>query len=352
MKQGIIFVFFICFFTSMSQEVKDDLHFNDRFLPISKDNIFKTPGYYNWGTSIVKGEDGKYHLFYSRWKKEYSFYGWLTHSEIAHAISENLSGPWEYEETVLKGSGKGHWDGITAHNPKIKFFDGKYYLYYIGTNLGKKEYSEKDLVETALTGYSHPNWKILRPNQRTGVAVASSLSGPWMRMDQPLIEPSGPITTLTVNPAIDKGKDGKYYLIVKGDKPNEKRFIRNQAIAISDSPVGPFEIQEKAVIDDMDTEDVSMWYDKNRGRFYAVFHAHDFIGMITSKNGSDWKNSNQYKLLPKSLNLADGSVLKPDRMERPFLYQEDGKPKVLVLSVKKGDESYSVFVPIKKNTAN
>ncbi|MBT7093458.1 MAG: hypothetical protein HN936_09440, partial [Bacteroidetes bacterium] len=72
--------------------------------------------------------------------------------------------------------------------------------------------------------YSHPNWAILRPNQRTGVAVSSSLSGPWTRMEQPLIEPSGPITTLTVNPAITQGKDGKYYLVVKGDKPNEERL--------------------------------------------------------------------------------------------------------------------------------
>ena len=351
MKKGIFIIFFFHLFLIFGQESKDDLFLNGRFASISEDNIFKTPGYYNWGSSIIKGEDGKYHLFYSRWKKEYSFYGWLTHSEIAHAVSKNPAGPWKYEETALKGRREGHWDAITAHNPKIKYFEGKYYLYYIGTNLGEKEYLEKDLIETALTGYSHLNWKILRPNQRTGVAVANSLNGPWTRMDKPLLEPSGPITTLTVNPAIDKGGDGKYYLIIKGDKPNEKRFIRNQAIAISDSPTSAFEIQEKAVIDDMDTEDVSIWYDNGRNRFYAVFHAHNFIGMITSKNGIDWENSNQYKLLPKSLNLADGSLLEPDRMERPFLYQENGEPKVLALAIKKGDESYTVFVPVKKNKA-
>lgn len=210
-------------------------------------------GYYNWGSSIQKGKDGKYHLFYSRWKKEYKFTGWLTHSEIAHAVSDNPAGPWKYKATVLKGRGKGHWDAITAHNPKIKYFNGKYYLYYCATNMGEKEYSENDLIETAHTGYNHSNWKILRPNQRTGVAVSKSLHGPWQRMDKPLIEPSEPITTLTVNPAITKGKDGKYYLIVKGDKPNEKRFIRNQAIAISDSPTGHFEIQPKPVIDYLDT---------------------------------------------------------------------------------------------------
>ncbi len=67
-------------------------------------------------------------MFYSRWKKEYGFLGWLTHSEVAHAVPKNPAGPWEYKETVLKGRGKGYRDAITAHNPKIKYFEGKYYL--------------------------------------------------------------------------------------------------------------------------------------------------------------------------------------------------------------------------------
>ncbi|MDN5214947.1 alpha-L-fucosidase [Fulvivirgaceae bacterium BMA12] len=328
-------------------EKQDDLYIYDKVSEISNDNIFKTEGYYNWGTSILKGKDGKYHLFYSRWKSEYKFTGWLTHSEIAHATSRAPAGPWKFKETVLKGRGQEHWDAITAHNPKIKYFEGKYYLYYISTNMGDKPITQEELIETAQTGYKHPNWSILRPNQRTGVAVSNSINGPWKRMDQPLIEPSGPITTLTVNPAIDRGKDGKYYLIVKGDKPNEKRFIRNQAIAVSNSPLGPFKMQEKPVIDYTDTEDVSMWYDKGRDRFYGVFHAHEFIGMVTSPNGIDWKKANEYVLMSKKVKMKDGTILKPDRMERPFVYTENGKPAVLSLAVKKGEESYSIFVPLK-----
>ncbi len=348
--KNCVFIIIISFvFVGYAQENTDDLRLYDNFKPISSDNIFKTDGYYNWGTSIIKGADGKYHQFYSRWKKEYGFYGWLTHSEIAHAISKNPSGPWKYKETVLEGTRKNRWDAITAHNPKIKYFDGKYYLYYIATNLGDKPYTEAELKNTALTGYSHPNWKILRPNQRTGAAVSNSINGPWIRMDKPLIEPSGPITTLTVNPAIDKGKDGKYYLIVKGDKPNDKNHERNQAIAISDTPLGPFEIQEKPVIDYMDTEDMSIWYDENRKRFYGVFHAHTFIGMVTSEDGIDWKKANEYVLKLKSIKMKDGSIIKPDRMERPFIYSENGIPKVLSLTVKKDNESYSVFIPIKEN---
>ncbi len=329
-----------------AQNISDDLSLTDRLKSITADNVFKTEGYYNWGTSILKGDDGKYHMFYSRWKKDYGFYGWLTHSEIAHAVSDNPSGPWAYVETALQGPRENRWDAITAHNPKIKYFNGKYYLYYVGTNLGDKTFTEEELIETAHTGYSHPNWKILRPNQRVGVAVSNSVNGPWKRFDKPLIEPSGPITTLTVNPAITKGKDDNYYLIVKGDKPNEKRFIRNQAMAISKSPTGPFEIQEKPVIDYIDTEDMSMWYDEIRDRFYGVFHAEGFIGMVTSADGIHWEKAINYELMPKKVKRADGSLLIPGRLERPFIYQENGSPKVLGLAVKQGDESFSIFIPI------
>ena len=335
------------FFLGIAQNETDNLSLYDNFQPISEDNIFKTTDYFNWGASIIKENNGTFHLFYSRWKKIYGFTGWLTHSEIAHATSKSPEGPWKYKETVLKGRGKGHWDAITAHNPKIKFFEGKYYLYYIATNMGGRPITAGELIETAKIGYSHPNWKILRSNQRMGVAVSTSINGPWERMDQTLLEPSGPITTLTVNPAIDKGIDGKYYLIVKGDKPNEKKFIRNQAVAISDYPDGPFEIQEKPVIDYMDTEDMSLWYDSERNRFYGVFHTNGFIGMVTSHDGIQWKKSNEFVLMNKSITLQDGTTLVPDRLERPFIYHENGKPKVLSLAVKKGNDSYCIFIPIK-----
>ncbi|QTE24460.1 alpha-L-fucosidase [Polaribacter cellanae] len=47
--------------------------------------------------------------------------------------------------------------------------------------------------------------------------------------------------------------------------------------------------------------------------------------------------------------MADGSQLIPDKLERPFIYHENGKPKVLSLTVKKDNESYSIFIPIKEN---
>ncbi len=352
MIKNCIFLSLIFLFTidSFAQDNSDNFFLRDRLQPVKEDNFFKTDGYFNWGASIVKGKDSKYHMFYARWKKNFTFLGWLTHSEIAHAVSNTPYGPWKYKNTVLKGRGKGYWDAITAHNPKIKYFEGKYYLYYISTNMGEANYTEEDMVETARTGYNHQYWKILRPNQRTGVAVSENLDGPWERKDTPLIEPSGPITTLTVNPAIDQGKDGRYYLIVKGDKPNEERFIRNQAIAVSEHPDGPFKILPEPVIDYIDTEDVSVWYDEGRGRLYGIFHSNEeggFIGMITSVDGVKWEKAADYWMMPKKIRLEDGSYHTADRIERPFVYYEEGEARVLSLAARKGNESYNILIPIK-----
>ncbi len=79
---------------AISQQTEVNLDVNRLIQPLTNEGIFRDSDYYNWGGSIVKGKDGKYHLFYSRWKREYTFSGWLTFSEIAHAVSNNSSGPW------------------------------------------------------------------------------------------------------------------------------------------------------------------------------------------------------------------------------------------------------------------
>ena len=314
---------------------------------ITDENIFASQDYYHWGGSIIKDPHGQYHLFYSRWKKTYTFYGWLTHSEIAHATSTHPAGPWEYQETVLKGRGVGSWDAITAHNPKIKYFEGKYYLYYISTNLDSMDYSDEDLIKAGMeAGHSSTLRKELRYNQRTGVALAPSLKGPWHRKETPLLEPDGPITNITVNPAITQGHDHRYYLVVKGDKPNETNFVRNQAIATSNNPDRDFKIEPDPVIGDLDTEDMSIWFSHLDSTYYGVYHAHTYIGLIKSKDGIQWKRGSD-KIMEKKIQKANGDVLVPDRMERPFVFIENDEPKVLMLAVKKGAEAFSVFIPLK-----
>ena len=143
-----------------------------------------------------------------------------------------------------------------------------------------------------------------------------------------------------------------YYLVVKGDKPNETRFKRDQAVTISDSPDGPFRIQPDPVIDYIDTEDMSIWFDKERDRFYGIFHSNDegqFMGMVTSQDGISWKKAADYWMMPKKVLMQDGSYHIADRLERPFVFYEEGKPRVLSLAARLGDESYNILIPIQNS---
>jgi hypothetical protein len=354
-----------CFFSALSTAAAggaDKLNLKDRLQPVPEENIFRNPGYHTWCSSLVRGEDGKYHLFYSRWPMKYLWPAWLTHCEVAHAVADSPAGPWTFKDVAISGRGKGHWDAITTHNPKIKHFEGKYYLYYISTNWGEYDYTEKELAATAIAGNPDPRWQVLRSHQRTGVAMSDSLDGPWERMEVPLIEPSGPIETIAVNPAIAQGPDGRYYMIVKGDKPGAMRRVRNQALAIGTSPTGPFEIQLTAVIDYMDTEDMSIWYDETRERFYGIFRVTHreprmFIGVVSSPDGIHWDREPEFVLNPKELQMANGRVVRPDRFERPFVFREDGEYRTLSMGFKLEDpfgnafrdDSGIVFFPLRQN---
>jgi hypothetical protein len=321
---------------------------DDTYHPIlqafTQDNHFEDTLWFNWGGSIIQGEDQRYYLFYSRWHRQYGFLAWLTHSEIAVASSSSPTGPWTYEYTALKGRRGEHWDAVNAHNPKIKRFEGRYYLYYIST---RSTLSEEELRETARGGYQHRHWSGLRNNQRTGVAVSESIRGPWIRFDQPMVEPEEPLHTLTVNPAVAQIPDGRYLLMIKGDKYPEKGSQRIQAVGIGKTPTGPFEIQPEPAIADFDTEDASLWYDQKRQLFYACFHAHTHFGMITSKDGIHWQKARHYLFSDKGFKSVYGSTFKAERMERPSVFtDEQGIPQVFISSYRKGNTTGIFTIPM------
>lgn len=311
--------------------------------PLDTEHLFETPGWHNWGGSILQDEQGLYHLFYSRWPVERGFLGWLTHSEVAVATSQAATGPWTYVRTVLSNRHQG-WDAIMAHNPKIKRFGDTYFLFYISTG---GTFSETHLREIAATGYRHPDWSVLRNAQRTGVATAKSLEGPFTRPEKPLLEPAPPLHSIVVNPAVTARPDGSVLLMVKGDKGPDGG-PRIQAVATGPGPQGPFTLHSTPAISDEDTEDASLWYDHTRARFYAVFHAHHFFGMITSEDGLHWEKARHYRVGPKAFVRTDGSIFRMHRMERPNVVCDgNGIPRVFLSSYTDGRNRSGVLtVPL------
>ena len=320
---------------------------------VSAENVFRDPDYFNWCSSVIRGKDGRYHLIYSRWKRSLGFDAWLTHSTVAHAVADRPEGPYRYIGTLIDTEAPQYPSGakITAHNPKIRYFDGRYYLYYISTR-SERSLSDDELRQIARIGDTRvPLRGELRRNQRTFVASAPAIEGPWTQSSLPLIEPSGPIETLTVNPAVVCGPDGRYYLIIKGDTPGSKTFRRNQAVAVSDRPDCGFVMCPKPVIDDRDTEDISLWYDGDVRQFCAVYHAHTYIGLVLSENGRDWRfpdGGGKVLLKKEGIRRSDGGpTIHPNRLERPFVYLEKGRAPVLSVAVMERGDAFIVFIPFR-----
>lgn len=333
-----------------SPQSSDDLDISQMIQPVDTATFIKDAQWYNWCNSVVQGEDGRFHLFYARFPKSKGFSSWLVYSEIIHAIGDNVSGPYKYYEKVLQPR-SGKWDAINAHNVKIKKLANRYYLYYISTNWRGIAASLSDslLLEVSKKGFSHPLWMPIRNNQRSGVAVSSSIYGPWQRLEHPIVEPHGPIKNVTVNPDVTEGHDGKYHIIVKGDDIQEDRYARLiQAVGIAETPIGPFQLFNESAFDDIPTEDACIWFDKKRARYYAIFHAlgQDFIGLITSTDGRNWCKAQNFVVCKKELKLKDGTIMKLDRMERPSVYIEEGELKMLSFAGMKGNESFIVFLPV------
>lgn len=312
-----------------------------------------------WGGSLIKGGDGMYHLFYSRWKKDLGW-AWVTHSEIAHAVSDSPFGPFKFSDVTLPVRGEAYWDGLCTHNPTIHKFNGKYYLYYMGNTGDGKIVGEPGNVKL--------NWTH-RNNQRIGVAVSDSPNGPWLRSDTPLIDASQDSTALdalmTSNPSITQGPDGSYLMVYKAVGKKIKGIAGGpvvHCVATSDSPTGPFKKYDFPIFEaeghDFPAEDPFIWYEKGKYRAIlkdmhgAFTEAGQALVMFDSEDGFHWKLSKNALVSTLQILWADGRTQKVKHLERPQLYLENGKPIALLCASDSLDangilQSFNVQIPVK-----
>jgi hypothetical protein len=82
--------------------------------------------YWVWGSSVIQAEDGKYHIYASRFPKSLPFHpGWMVASEIVHGVSDVPQGPYKFNDISLPSRGAQYWDGRSTHNPRILFHNNK-----------------------------------------------------------------------------------------------------------------------------------------------------------------------------------------------------------------------------------
>lgn len=285
----------------------------------------------------MKGPDGKYHLFYSRWPVEASFApGWALRSEIAYAISDNPGGPFKHVNVALpprginSATGKKYWDADVTHNPNVLFYEGLYVIYYTG------QYGD---------GLSY---SMHRNHQRIGVAFSKSPEGPWTRLDYPIVDVSNDKAAFdslcVTNPAACIRPNGGILLIYKAvqilDGKEMGGNVRYGA-ALADQLNGPYVKSSSRVFEAknaerqwMIAEDPFVWFSRKYGnRFYAI--ARDVVGTFTGESGGiclfesneglNWKPSYYSKVLSKRFQHADGT-LSIKNLERPALLFEGEEP--------------------------
>ncbi|MFC1526585.1 glycoside hydrolase family protein [Candidatus Latescibacterota bacterium] len=112
--------------------------FTDRLLPAPVGGGYAQDDYWIWCGSGICGDDGRYHLFASRWPRELPFFdGYKARSEVARASAETPEGPYTFEEVVLPDRGSQYWDGRMTHNPSIHRWGDTFlvedpYIWYAG----------------------------------------------------------------------------------------------------------------------------------------------------------------------------------------------------------------------------
>ncbi len=326
---------------------------------------FLDPGWHIWCGAPIRGDDGKYHLLYSRWPVGVGFApGWALHSEIAYAVADQPLGPYKFVHIALPArgvnpaTGKKFWDGDVTHNPNLlRHPNGKYYLFYMG------EYGD---------GQDYP---MHRNHQRIGVAIADSPAGPWRRFDDPIVDISADPTAFdslcVTNPAAAVRPDGGILLIYKAvqiiaGKPMGGNVRYGAALAAT--PEGPyiktlgriFEPESTSTTQHwMFAEDPFVWFSRTAGNcYYAV--ARDVVGEFTgakgglalfqSADGLKWRAANHPKVLGAKFTWADGSLSKT-QVERPaLLFDERGQPIALFGATdgyrKDGQTSFNVHLPL------
>jgi predicted GH43/DUF377 family glycosyl hydrolase len=348
---------------ALAAEEPDDLDLHARLQPAPLTARLSEPGYYVWCGSMVRGDDGKYHLFYSHWPQRLGFDAWVSHSEICHAVSDQPLGPYQPKDVALPPRGKEFWDGLCTHDPTVMKFGSKYYLYYMGNT---SDHPMGDAPDLAVM--KTERW-VYRNNQRVGVAVADDPNGPWTRFDQPLIAPTpGFVDALCCNDATVTARPGGGYLMIYkavGDK-NPLPFGGPvvHVVATSDSPTGPFKKEPTPVFlkegASFPAEDPFVF--TYRGLYWTLLkdqggYYTDQAGkgrslvLFESQDGLHWNLAKHPFVSPREIHWADGHTQELYALERPQLWFENGEPAILFCAADGSThraESFNVHIPLKK----
>ena len=257
-----------------------------------------------WDGDIVKGDDGRYHMYASRWAQTFSHTdGWHLDSKGVHGVSDNIMGPY-----LDKGLLWPDWQEGKGHNVGgLRMKDGRYAV-----------------VTSEITDGE--------------VFVSDSPNGPFKLLGKIQVDNNGfepGLARYTKNGRMSNVKiilrhDGRYMIVP-----------RSTAILISDYGIlGPYKIMNDRVYKNTDlpqekNEDPTVWY--SGGLYHMVYNywptktSYHF----SSKDGiKDWKYQGiAFKKDAMVFKYTDGTVNNWEFIERPTAVVENGHVTHFIFSV-------------------
>jgi hypothetical protein len=332
------------------------LSFQDRLLPAPVGGGFNLPDQWIWGASVIRDDEGLYHMFASMWSKRVPMCpNWKTNSRIVRAISETPTGPYRYVEDVLPPRGATFWDGRMTHNPTIHRSGDTFLLFYIGTTFDQSipEGPASDELRQASGA-----------NQRIGLATAPHPAGPWTRRDKPILEPRpGKWDGWTItNPAACVLEGGRVLLLYKSRR--QQGTPMQYGVTMAERYAGPyFRVRDEPILGSAtDIEDAYVW--REDGKFHMIHK--DCSGQIAgefhagvyaqSADGIDWHWPENPKAYSRTVRWDDGTTTTQGSFERPQLLIEDGRPTHLFVATGDGPgafwnatHTWNMVVPLKVN---
>lgn len=317
---------------------------------VPRNSGFSMEGYHLWCPSVIKGDDGLFHLFASRWPNTIPFHpGWMVASEVVHATSNDILGPYEFRDVALPARGAEYWDGRSTHNPKILKHKENYIIVYMGST-----HPFQDVQPGEPFLLDDPRCIVGRSNKRVGIAISKNLNGPWQRFDGPILptKPNTFYSFLTSNPSLIIHEDESAYLMFKSRK-YEGHVHSPMFIGVAKAPhfTGPYTvIGNKPIFGPGyfgEVEDPYVWkdssgfhmiakdmYDKLAGEHHAGF-------LANSPDGVKWELDPQPKAYSRTITWDDGEKQTLGQMERPFAYVENGKVTHLFFGVMDGPGGFN-----------
>jgi len=326
---------------------------------------FRQDDYWVWGSSIIKGDDGKYHMYAERWPKKVAFHpGWMVASDIAHAVSDTMVGPYTFSDVAIGRRSPEYWDGCSQYNPKIFKHGDTYILFYEGSTHPFDD-ALKHPEEIVLSS----KYTILaRANERIGVATSKSPYGPWTRLDRPVLDvkPGTFYSFYTSNPTPVVHEDGSVLMIFKSRRYKDQfPYQSEMMLGVAKAPhyLGPYTVVSDGPIFGMEkygeVEDPYLWKD---GSGYHML-AKDQRGLISgvsgagilahSKDGIHWAPDAHPLAYDKLIQWDNGTETLMGQMERPEGIFENGKMTHMSFAVMdgpggfdKGSNTWTVVIPM------